>query len=330
MNTSRFDLFMTSVDDSLLEEALQPHNLKLRRGRIILRIAACLCLLIGGSLLLGPYLRTTNRDRIVAEDLLALEYNLPSLEGHAYDITYNLYDSEENAPLAEAILISGSDTQYIVRSLKTDTATDISGMVTDETPLIWAYGPLEFELCSNASASWLSWYSNDLQLQYCIQTAEDSSLLLQTAAEIVSILGYDMAVAPEDAVDIKYRVFLSDGLTIAETSFLYEDISYSFRMASTMEVSTPFADISGTGNDYNTHYSVEVLWCPAELYINKSAAGSFLDPATSPTKPTVGGKIIWFDVVPGLLYSLTCEDNISEESLLSMAETLFRPAQEGD
>ena len=315
MNPTRFDYFMSSINDSLLEEALHPYNRRQRTIKIMFSAAACFCLVAGALIFFHPLFLPSTENSVTSQDLDALNYNLPDLEGHSYSIDYALYDSEESAPpLAEAVLTTKSNTEYIVRSLKTKESIDISGLVTENEPFLWTYGPLEFQLCSNSTSSWLSWYSNELQLQYCISTQGDPATLLQTAADIIKILGYDMAVSPEDASEVLYRVFLYDGLTIAETSFLYEETRYSFRMAATTEIRVPFADISGTDNTYETHLSGELLWCPAELYFNEGGAG----------------KIIWFDIVPGLLYSLSADNNASETSLLSVAELLFDPAQDNN
>lgn len=41
------------------------------------------------------------------------------------------------------------------------------------------------------------------------------------------------------------------------------------------------------------------------------------------------GKVIWFDIAPGLLYSLTMDNNASEEALLPLAEQIYTPVQGG-
>ena len=41
-----------------------------------------------------------------------------------------------------------------------------------------------------------------------------------------------------------------------------------------------------------------------------------------------GGKIVWFDPAPGLLYSLYMESGASEAALLDMADLLYDPAQD--
>lgn len=316
MKLSRFDLLMTSIDDSLLEEALQSHNIKRHRAKIIVQIAACFCLIAGIWFLLRPLTRPSIKAPAIAKDLQILNYDLPVLETLPYSIDYALYDYREKyeAPLAEAVLTSAEGGKYIVRSLKTISATDISGLTSQEAPLIWTYGPLEFQLCSNGIFSWLNWHSAEAELQYCISTEGTPAILLQTATVIVETLGYNMAISPDEATDVIYQVFFHENLTVAETSFLYEGIRYQFRMAATADVNLPFADISGTDTGYETHISSELLWCPAEIFYNEDGSG----------------KIIWFDIVPGLLYSLSADRGINEAMLLTMAESLFHPAQEGD
>ena len=57
--------------------------------------------------------------------------------------------------------------------------------------------------------------------------------------------------------------------------------------------------------------TASVLWCPAELYY----------------VPGGEGKMLWYDVVPGLLYSLWMEDGASAENLTALAKEIFKPAQ---
>ena len=78
-------------------------------------------------------------------------------------------------------------------------------------------------------------------------------------------------------------------------------------------MSTPqeITDISGTTNTFEASSESQVLWCSAKLEYTENE----------------GGKVIWFDVVPGILYSLHMGSGASEEALLDMAAQLFEPAQ---
>ena len=100
-------------------------------------------------------------------------------------------------------------------------------------------------------------------------------------------LGYNVAVAPEAATNITYNAFLLNNLTVSETTFILDGIRYSYRIASTNEISEDFADISGTTIAYDNTLRTEIGWCPAKLSYTENKTG----------------KIIWFDIVPGLLYS---------------------------
>ena len=53
-------------------------------------------------------------------------------------------------------------------------------------------------------------------------------------------------------------------------------------------------------------------WCPARLAWNDGGTG----------------KVVWFDVVTGQLYSLSVDAGASRESLLDLAGQLFLPAQD--
>lgn len=55
----------------------------------------------------------------------------------------------------------------------------------------------------------------------------------------------------------------------------------------------------------------QILWCPAVISYDESGAG----------------KITWFDVAPGLVYSLSADSGASRDALLDMVNRLFTPAQ---
>ena len=69
-------------------------------------------------------------------------------------------------------------------------------------------------------------------------------------------------------------------------------------------------DISGL-DDCSTAASGSVGYCSARLSYDEGGAG----------------KIIWFDIVPGVEYSLSVESGASEDSLIAMANELFTPLQ---
>ena len=69
-------------------------------------------------------------------------------------------------------------------------------------------------------------------------------------------------------------------------------------------------DISGLGS-FSLSAAGKVSYCDAQLSYDEDGAG----------------KIIWFDIVPGVEYSLSVESGASEDSLIAMANELFTPLQ---
>ncbi len=272
MNKKKFNLWMDSIDEMYLEEMIAPPK-KLYLS-VLPVAAACLLLIVAGVLF---------RNARLQDDGITREY------------------------------FTRNNTEYTILSCLAAEPTDISGIKAAEAePLVWYAGGLEIKLCSTKDTVWASWYDYSTGTQWCLAGDTTSLALLTTAKEIVEDLGYNVAVAPESASDITYDAFRINDLAVAETTFLLDGVRYSYRMAATYEVTTPFADISGTGTNQTVHSTTEVGWCPAELYYTENGYG----------------KIIWFDIVPGLLYSLSMETEASEEALLSLAHELFSPAQD--
>ena len=318
MNKTNFECLMRSVDDDLLEEAQRPVR---RRSRLWAAgaVAACFAVLVSAGLLLArqddaPAQIANPMREATQVEVEQLGYVIP-LPEDAEDVSYFLIDSgaEDDLPMAEADF-QRNGTAYSCRTLKTAQAQDISGIYADwAQSLDWTVGSLAMQLrqAEDETTAWVGWYDAGAGVQWCLSGKEDALSLLHTAQSIVEILGYDMAVAPPEAGDIIYNAFELDGLTVGETVFSLDGISYSYRTASTGVIEEEFADISGLEGPYQHETAGEVLWCPAKLFYNDGG----------------DGKIIWFDVVPGLLYSLSMDQNASEESLLTMADQLFSPAQ---
>lgn len=89
------------------------------------------------------------------------------------------------------------------------------------------------------------------------------------------------------------NAFEQDGLTVAETQFTLKGANYVYRTASTSEVT--LTDISGEAGTYAENTQSKVLWCDAQVYFTQGGSG----------------KILWLDVVPGLVYSLRVESGAS-------------------
>ena len=202
MNKANFELWMNSIDKKYLEEAAMPPVKRSNYRKAFLAAAACLLLACTGLLF---------RHALLSKDGITKEK------------------------------IRQNGETYTLLSLETDTPSDISGLeeVTAE-PLAWFAGGLEIKLCSSEESAWVSWFDPKTNTQWCLTSEASTLSLLTTASEIVKELGYNITVAPEQATDITYDAFRLNDLTVAETSFLMDDVRYSYRMASTYELTFPF------------------------------------------------------------------------------------------
>lgn len=315
MNKNRFYQLMSSVDDDLLEEAQRPARRSRPRILAAASVAACFVIVAAVYFLKAPAAGNVQLPNPVQETTLAdirqLGYSVP-VPGDASSVSYSIIDlSSGSAPMAEVSFERGGQT-YSLRALKAAQPEDISGIYASwSDSLDWHVETLEMQLRQSDDNSWVGWYAPDAGVQWCLSGKEDALSLLHTAQEIVETLGYNMTVAPAGASDVVYNAFELDGLVVGETVFTLNGTVFSFRTASTSLIEDEFADISGLDREYQTASSGEVDWCPARLCFDEGGAG----------------KIVWFDVVPGLLYSLSMDSGASEDALLSMAEQLFVPAQ---
>lgn len=129
-----------------------------------------------------------------------------------------------------------------------------------------------------------------------------------TAAEILETLGITFHI-PDDALEVSYYI-IDEGneKTIAQAKFTRNNIEYTFRIQS----KAAFEDISGAYYDWTTVKEIEVSYCSGELRYNDGKEGICL----------------WYDTVPGLMYSVYTGENATEESLMSLANDLFVPVKD--
>ena len=302
--SDKFRLVMNAVDDELLEEAFVPVKRKRFLPWIGVAIAACLILVLGSTF-------THSRNSAVTfADLSDMGYVM-KLPEEAAKIQYEILTlADEEGAQASFWL---GDTEYLYQAVKTPEQQMLSDSAeADPNVLTWHSGNLDIQLLSSSSSTSVSWYTPDNQTQWYLTAQADAQEVLTTASHILRITGLDVTVAPESAENITYNVFLMDDLTVAETTFAIDGITYAYRMAATNEIGEDFADISGMEGPFEQNAEGEVLWCGAKLSFNEGGQG----------------KIIWFDVVPGILYSLRAESGASADMLQNMAVQLFEPAQD--
>lgn len=299
----KFRILMQSVDDDLLEEAMQPVSRK-SILRWVIPVAACACLLLTLSL---PMLRPAVPSVSLSE-LRSMGYGM-TLPETVKIISYALITQNDRSG-AEARFLVG-DTEYVYREEKTVQPQTLSSSAAVEL-LSWNAESLDIQLCTATDSTSVSWYTSETQIQGYLTAQADSLTVLTTASQILRSTGLDVTVAPEEATDITYNAFLLDGLTVAETTFVLDGIRFSYRMAATAELLEDFKDISGIEGPFEQISAGEVAWCRAKISYTEGEQG----------------RIIWFDVVPGILYSMSMEQGASDETLLELANELFEPAQD--
>ena len=147
--------------------------------------------------------------------------------------------------------------------------------------------------------------------------APDSEITTsETPASIMERCGLDVDVVPSGAENITYRTIELDTdagpLLTAEAAFTLDGIQYHYRLAPDIGVVTDAVyDLSQLDIPDAVTETAMVGWCDATLVY----------------QPDGSGKILWYDIAPGLIYSLDMDQDASAEALLSMAELLYTPAQ---
>lgn len=303
--SDKFRTVMKAVDADLLEEAFAPVKRKKHPGWIGVAIAACLILVLG-----LPFIHVQNSGITYAE-LSDMGYSMKLPEG-AEKIEYEILELSDGEAAQASFMLR--DTEYTFRTMKTSEREMLSETEDAEADMLsWRSGNVDIQILSSSSSTSVSWYDPDEQTQCCLSAQADAKEVLTTASGILRDTGLNVTVAPEGSENITYDVFLLDGLTVAETGFELDGVRYAYRMAATMEISEDFADISGM-DSFAQNSSGEVLWCSAKLSFDEQGQG----------------KIIWFDIAPGLIYSLSAESGASADMLQDMAVRLFDPAQDNN
>ena len=302
----RFLLFMNAVDDDLLEEALTvPKRRRAVSWRSLAAAAACLCVVVSVLFWQSP---SAPEAGVTAADLAGYGYELP-LPADARNVRYDLLPSSSETPIAQAEFDRGGHA-VTLRAWKTDEPQDIFYSETWTDQVDWTAGGAALALRSNDKTAQVSWYSDEIQ--WSVRSDMTPADLLDAVDSIFSTLGGQLNNAPEGAGDIHYNAFHLDGLAVGETTFTLDGVSCAYRIALTYDTSSDFADISGVAEEFDHRAEAEVGWCPARLAWNDGGAG----------------KVVWFDLVPGQLFSLSVDAGASQERLLDLAGQLFLPAQD--
>lgn len=300
MNTEKFNTFMNALDDDLLEEAKQPLHAKRHKFHWYSVAAACLFLVL---LFQFPF----QQSKVTASDLHAKGYDL-HLPDAADNITYSLNEDSQTQTAQAIFSLCGDEYTYQVAKC---TQSENPTQETSDIGISWNTKGLDLSMTKTDSAVSVNWYSSSANTKHTLSTSAGNSKLLSTARQVLLLTGLDVAHAPSGAEDIQYYVFPQEDLVVAETIFSYENNVYSYRMAATSDIGENFTDISEMNDDFSIIVPGDVEYCRAKISYT----------------PEEQGKIIWFDVVPGVVYSLSTEDNASEDVLLRLANELFESMQ---
>ena len=302
--SDKLHLLMNSIDDDLLEEAMAPVNRRNPLPWISAAVAACLVLVLGLGMIHG------RAPHMTAAQLSEMGYEI-KLPSEAERIHYEIVTKAEQKAAQASFSIQ--NTKYVYQTVKNTPQQSLTaGGSTGAQVLSWNTGDLDIQLLSSPASTSVSWYLQDEQTQCYLTAHADALAVLTTASQILRATGLDVTVAPENAENITYNAFPLAGLTVAETTFQLDGVTYAYRMAGTLELLDNFADISGMEDDaFQQIAAGKVYWCRAKVFFNEGGEG----------------KILWFDVVPGILYSMTMDSGASQEALVDMANSLFEPAQ---
>lgn len=125
-----------------------------------------------------------------------------------------------------------------------------------------------------------------------------------TVDSILTDLGIDMSAC--DAYEAAYSTIDGEP-TVAQAQFTADGLSYTYRIAAAAEAT----DISGLFYKWDEETTATVADREASVVITKDGVGC----------------ISWFDVVPGIMYTLSMDKGATAELLTDMANQLFVPLQ---
>ncbi len=148
------------------------------------------------------------------------------------------------------------------------------------------------------------------------QTAAMNPWEDMTEKQLTAAAGVSFGV-PEGAENVIYRYLRSDGL--AEMQFTWMGGEFCARIQPMTLKKNELYDISGMYYEWETDYPVEIGHC----------FGTLSKPVQDGEKMVA--RCLWYDMVPGLMYSLSVTDaDIDGLDLTALAEQVYIPMQGND
>lgn len=255
--------------------------------------------------------------------------DLELLAGSAGDSQDSSDEATQSYDVAQAVFtIDGIE--YTYRVLRGTEQTDLFVVLNDDADeAVWSANDLSIYVERADETSYVGWYDSSQQTQWCLSAVDGKDDVLNAAYSLLMSLGFDVGTPPEGAESVDYGIIgdisavasakepeAVDGITVSHLAFILDGVDYEYRIGIPLTVPEEVPDISETNGDYEITVdtrdeSTWVGWCQTAIYYT----------------PGSEGKIVWFDVVPGICYSLTVGDGASEDSLRYMAEYLYTPMQ---
>lgn len=311
MNDNRMKRWMDAIDADLLEEAQRP----LPRGMAAARwgaLAACLCAAALALSLWQPWRANVTGaddpalDKSPAPNQFAacgpvepLSATMALPEGAERTSDYDFDRGDDGAVTSVSCTVSLDGAEYAY------SAAYASG-VGDDAALSWSSEGLTLLLYDGS----VRWYDSASGVEWSL-SGDDGQAVLNMAADIIGTQSFAILQPPSGAEDVSYAAFPLDGMAVLEVSFTADNVRWHYRAAPTDDVSDTIPDISEFSGGAQTAES-QLRWCPAALRWDEGAAGC----------------IIWRDIAPGIVYSLTADTAATETLLTDMAVQVFEPAQD--
>lgn len=139
------------------------------------------------------------------------------------------------------------------------------------------------------------------------QVINEVNVNLLEQAEEQGLLETEMPLGATSVVENGCEV---NGVVAGEITFKLKGVSWTYRCAPVTAAEETVPDISGVEGDFNT-LETQIQHCPATVSVNDEGVG----------------KIVWYDPVPGLAYSLSMASNANGDTLQSIANLMYTPVQ---
>lgn len=131
---------------------------------------------------------------------------------------------------------------------------------------------------------------------------------VSTYDEILDELGIRLKV-PDDAGDVIYQIIdFEEEPSIAEAKFKLGKVNCTYRVRSATEQE----DITGAYYNWNVNKEIEIAYCSGEI--------SYIEGKE--------GICLWYDTVPGLMYSIFVDMDATEELLVEIANKVYIPFED--